>query len=307
MQIKILLNKFLHCCLFIAISTTASAQISSLYNTNRPRSMAQRWELDSVSRSGTFVITPYKPVYIIPARWSSDPNEKPVSGNSNPAYNYEEQVDYNNLEAKFQISFKVKVFESMFWGHGDLWVAYTQLNNWQVYNKSLSRPFREINYEPEVIVNFATDYDVLGFKGRMLGVSFNHRSNGQEMPLSRSWNRIIIQAGFEKDNWQVYVKPWLRIRGEKKEDDNPDIEEYMGRGELIVIYSKGKNSFVFTGRHNLNLNKHARGHAEVSWSHIIKGNLSTYIQAGYGYGETMVDYNNLQGTVGVGVSLVGWL
>jgi phospholipase A1 len=33
-------------------------------------------------------------------------------------------VDYNNIEAKFQLSFKTNV--QVFWGHGDLWVAYTQ-------------------------------------------------------------------------------------------------------------------------------------------------------------------------------------
>jgi outer membrane phospholipase A len=35
-------------------------------------------------------------------------------------------VDYNNIETKFQLSFKTKVLQSIFWGHGDLWLAYTQ-------------------------------------------------------------------------------------------------------------------------------------------------------------------------------------
>jgi hypothetical protein len=35
-------------------------------------------------------------------------------------------VDYYNIETKFQLSFKTKVLQSIFLGHGDLWLAYTQ-------------------------------------------------------------------------------------------------------------------------------------------------------------------------------------
>lgn len=293
--------------LLLLMAFTAGAQNRTLFNARRQQTMAQRWELDSASRQGTFIITPYKPVYVLPARWSSSPNEDPVSGNPSEEYDYDEQIDYNNIEARIQLSFKVKVLESIFWGYGDLWAAYTQKSQWQVYNKSLSRPFREINYEPEVILNFATNYQILGFTGRMAGISFNHTSNGKETPLSRSWNRVIFHAGFEKDNWQVLVRPWFRVRGEKKEDDNPDIEEYMGRGDLTLIYSAGRNSFAFTGSHNLNFNEHTKGYAELSWSYALKGNLKSFVQAGYGYGETMIDYNNSQFTIGVGVSLIEWL
>jgi phospholipase A1 len=53
------------------------------------------------------------------------------------------QVDYDNVESKFQLSFKTKVLQSFFLGHGDLWVGYTQISHWQIYNNDLSRPFRE--------------------------------------------------------------------------------------------------------------------------------------------------------------------
>ena len=214
-------------------------------------------------------------------------------------------VDYNNIEAKFQLSFKTKVLQGIFWGHGDLWVAYTQISHWQIYNNDLSRPFREVNYEPELILNVPVKFNFLGFKTRMIGVAFNHQSNGKSEPFSRSWNRVILHAGLERKNWTIYVRPWFRMPAAK--DDNPDISEYVGRGDVNVIYTKNGNIFSFIGSHNLNFNSKARGNSSFSWSYPIKNNLKGYLLVSHGYGETLIDYNNLQTTVGVGVSLIEWL
>jgi len=281
------------------------AQISSVFNTARPKSMSQRWELDTLTSAGTFVITPYKPIYVLPLRWTSAPNGKPHSGNSSPDYIPTDNLDFNKIEAKFQLSFKVKMFQGLFWGQGDLWTAYTQKSHWQLYNNSLSRPFREINYEPEVILNFATNFDILGLKSKMLGIGFNHQSNGRETPYSRSWNRIIVQAGFETGDWQFYVRPWYRIPDEI--DDNPDIQEYLGHGDITAIYYKGRNTVTLQGSSNLSFNRHLKGYAEASWSYQISGNLKGYLQITNGYGETMIDYNNRQTTFGLGISLLEWL
>jgi phospholipase A1 len=292
--------------IFLIFSITGRAQVSSLFNTTRAKSMSQRWELDTLTSSGTFVITPYKPIYLIPVRWSSHPNDKPHSGN--PDENYDsDAIDFNNLEAKFQISFKVKVLQGIFNGHGDLWGAYTQKSHWQVYNKTLSSPFRETNYEPEVILNFATKYNLLGFKGRLASISFNHQSNGRDMPLSRSWNRIILQTGFERGDWQTYLKYWVRIPDGNDSDDNPDIIDRVGRAEAIAIYSKNRHILTFTGSTNFAINNNFSGYFEASWSYRVAGNLKAYLQFTHGYGETLIDYNNRQTTLGLGVSLIEWL
>jgi len=288
---------------FIPLLMTGQAK-NSIFNNERTRSMSQRWELDTLTGNGTFVITPYKPVYILPLRWSSEPNGKPVSGNPSPEYEAENQ-NLNNLEAKFQISFKVKVLQGIFWGHGDLWGAYTQKAHWQVYNATLSRPFREMNYEPEVILNFATNYSLFGIKGRMAGISFNHQSNGRAYPLTRSWNRIIAHAGFESGDWQAYLRAWYRMPDDI--DDNPKICRYLGYGDATIIYSSGIDTFSAVIAPNFSFNRHMKGSIELSWARTIKGNLKGYVMFTHGYGETLIDYNNLQTTVGIGVSLVEWL
>lgn len=264
--------------------------------------MAERWELGKDNHKGFFLVTPYKPVYITAGRRSNDPNEKPTS--ENPLYTLPFRVDYNNYEAKFQFSFKTKVARRLFWGVGDIWIAFTQKAHWQVYNQKLSRPFRELNYEPEVILNFATNFTLLGFKSRMLGIVFNHQSNGKTLPLSRSWNRVIVQAGFERKNWQVTLRPWIRLKDE--DDENPAIKDYTGRGEAIIVFNAGKHQLSSVMAHSLKFKNGGRGSIQLNWVFPVVHNLRGHVQLFDGYGETLQDYNHRQATYGLGIALVDW-
>ena len=287
-------------------SFTINAQVQALFNNRTQlRNMTERWELDTTAVRGTFLITPYKPVYVLLGKYSSSPNDQPSSENTSPEYVVPESINYNNLELKFQLSFKTKMLQNILWRHADLWVAYTQKSFWQIYNIKLSRPFRETNYEPEIILNFPIKFKILGFKTRMVGVAFNHLSNGKSDPLSRSVNRFILHAGLERKNWSVYLRTWIVMSHYK--GDNPDISDYMGRGDLNVIYAKNGNVFSFIGASNMNFGSNPRGSAEFSWSYPIKNNVKGFLQISHGYGESLIDYNHSQTTVGVGVSLIEWL
>ncbi len=290
--------------LFSFYFSSSNAQIQSLFNDKvELKSMEARWELDSTSARGTFLVTPYKSIYVLPFVWSNRVNEQPNSGNDSPDYTAP-KIDYDVIELKFQLSFKTKILQSFLWGKADLWVAYTQVSHWQIYNYDLSRPFREINYEPEIILNFPLNFKIFGFKTRMLGTSFNHESNGKGFPNTRSWNRVILFAGFERENWNIYIRPWYVIPESK--GDNPDISDYVGNGDLTIIYSKNRSVYSFEGSHNFNLKGKMRGSARFSWSYPIKGNLKGYLQLTHGYGNSLIDYNHNQTTVGVGVSLIEW-
>ena len=282
------------------------AQVQALFNNKTQlRNMTERWELDTTAIRGTFLLTPYKPIYVLAARFTTNVNELPSSGNESPDYIAPPGVNYDNFETKFQFSLKTKIFQNFLWGKGDLWVAYTQKSFWQIYNADLSRPFREVNYEPELILNFPVKVRILGFKMRMFGVAFNHQSNGKSEPFSRSFNRVIFHSGLERNNWSIYIRSWYRLSDQK--EDNPDISEYVGRGDLNVIYAKNGNIFSFIGAYNMSFNANAKGSAEFSWSYPIKNNLKGSLQITHGYGESLIDYNHLQTTVGIGVSLIEWL
>ena len=279
------------------------AQVQALFNDKTEvKSMTARWELDSISNKGTFLLTPYKSVYIMPFIWSSNPVRQPFSGNPDPDYDVPEEIPYNAVEGVFQLSFKTKVLHNLLWANADLWLAYTQVSYWQIYNEGLSRPFRELNYEPEIILNFPVNFKVLGLNAKMLGVSFNHESNGKSLPFSRSWNRVIFMAGLTKDNWHIYIRPWYVIPESK--GDNPDISKYIGNGDLNVIYSKDGNVFSFTGTNNFNFEGNMRGNVMLSWAFPIKGNLKGYFQASHGFGTTLIGYNQTETTLGIGVSLI---
>ena len=214
-------------------------------------SLTDRWELADSTRHGSFLVRPHKPLYFLLANWCDNPNKQPDSGN--PETSLPVPVPLQAVECKFQFSFKFKVWEGIFGKHGDLWLAYSQSSRWQVYNSDLSRLFRETNYEPEVLLNFATDVKVLGFKLRMLGGGLNHQSNGRSYFLTRSWNRVLLQIGFERPHWTVVLRPWMRLPEEVSVDENPNVERYIGRGDLLVVRTLGHHELSFLGRHSLDL------------------------------------------------------
>jgi phospholipase A1 len=266
--------------------------------------LANRWELDPSESRGTFLPRAYKPMYVLPVVYTSAVNRKPTS--PNPANVVPVEIPLNPTEAKFQFSLKAKAFEGLFNGNGDVWVGYTQSSRWQVYNAELSRPFHETNYEPEAMLVFRSDYQLLGLHGRMLGLSLNHQSNGRADPVSRSWNRVIAMAGFEEGDWTMVLRPWWRISEAAENDNNADIENFVGRADAVISRRWGRHLVSLQLRHSLRSGTNSRGSAELDWAFPIAGNLKGQVQLFSGYGESLIDYNFRQTRIGLGVSLVEW-
>ena len=264
----------------------------------------KRWELSADSKLGTWNIRANQPVYLLPVFWSSSKNELPHS--PNPQNTETEDQNLKSMEAKFQISLKTKAVENLIGNNGDIWLGYTQSSHWQVYNAEESRPFRETNYEPEASLVFRTNYEILGLNGRLLGLTLNHQSNGRSDPLSRSWNRVMLNLGFERGNFAMMIRPWYRIEEDAKDDNNPDIKNYVGRGDLTTFYRWNEHDFSLMLRHSLKGGDDSHGALQFDWAFPIKGKLRGHFQVFDGYGESLIDYNHRATYAGLGVSLMNW-
>lgn len=273
-------------------------------NAGKGSMLDSRWELAKDSKLGLFNLRAYKPVYLFPVFWTSRPNLRPASSRADePA---EEPLPLDDTEAKFQLSFKTKVAENLFGDNGDLWTAYTQSSRWQVYNGEESRPFRETNYEPEVMLVFRNNYSLLGWRGRLLGMGINHQSNGRADPISRSWNRVVFNIGLDRDDWALTLRPWWRIPDGRNEDENPGIEDYVGRGDATLVRRWKGHEFAVMGRHSLRSGEHSRGAMQFDWGFPITRSFRGHLQVFDGYGESLIDYNHRATYMGLGISLLEW-
>ena len=236
----------------------------------------------------------YKESYLLLSN-SSNPNHAPSSPNpSNQApFTYPLQKD----EAKFQLSAKSNVF--CFNPHNTVWLAYTQQSYWQVLDSAHSRPFRENNYEPEII--FSHRYAAGDSSLKVLNLGLVHQSNGQSLPRSRSWNRVYVQAGWEsKDHtWIVEPRIWARVDKSGPNDDNLDITRYLGFGEVNVRYLSGPSKWSASAL--------VRAHSvQLGLNMPIEDfkHFQFYMQYFTGYGESLIDYNQRHNRLGFGVSLM---
>ena len=268
-----------------------------------PLSLA--YDLDKNSDIGTWKPRPHNPMYMLPIQVHTAPNRSPQTPNQDSKeYSHN---DRRNAELKLQVSVKTKVAEDLFNTHSDLWFGYTQQSHWQVYNEDNSRPFRATDYQPEIFITQPVTAS-LPFNGRlrMLGAGLIHHSNGEDDPLSRSWNRAYVMAGAEWNKLTLVPKFWARInaRTNNKPDDNPNISEHWGIGELRAYYDLDKkNSISGMIRGNPSTQK---GAVELEFIHQLDNNVNVYLQVFHGYGESIIDYNHKDTAVGMGIMLNDW-
>lgn len=278
----------------------------------QPRSYLTRsWDLDrrddELLGEKQSPLRPHRGTYLI-VRRSNAANNYPSSPTHQAATT---PADVDLSEIKFQISQKAKVFNPVsihFLGFTGfrLWGAYTQQSNWQAFNRGNSSPFRETNYEPELILTFNTGNE---YGMKLLNFGYVHQSNGRESLNSRSWNRMYLQGGWETDTLSLLLRGWWRLPEIDTLDDNSDIEEYVGRGEVKLRWEPLDGSQVvdLTLRNNFSSNPN-RGFLQLDWATPVNVSKSTklYIQLTSGYGESLIDYNFPQTTLGLGVSFRDW-
>ncbi|MFO7593199.1 MAG: phospholipase A [Pseudomonadota bacterium] len=259
----------------------------------------RRQELEWKSRDNPFAIIPHRPSYILPLTYIDKTNPEPYEG-------VDEDLVPSNNEVKYQFSFKVPLAKGLLYSNGYLSFGYTQQSFWQAYSSHSSSPFRETNYEPELLFTLPLEERALGFNWRLAVLSLNHQSNGRTDPLSRSWNRVMLELVAEKNSLYLSLKPWWRVPEEEGDDDNPDIEEYLGNFELRLLKKHDNHTFGLMLRNNLDTdNNHGAG--QFNYTFPINERLKGYAQFFSGYGESLIDYDHYNNRIGVGIMLTDWL
>jgi phospholipase A1 len=291
-----------------------SAPAEDLCHRGGHSALSRFWELERDTSCDVFGIRGYRAISLSLVRGGSV-NDQPTS--DNPLNNAPSPQPYRKTETRIQLSVRTKLAQGLL-TRGDardsLWFAYTQQSYWQVFTPALSRPFRSTDHEPEFIYVYpATALLPGGWQLRYAGLGLVHQSNGQSLPLSRSWNRLYLMAGAEHaGGFTLNARVWQRIPESAASDDNPHISDYIGRAELAASWDMDPvDTFALTLRNNLR--GFDKGSVRLEWLRKIEsrtpstlGSLRFHVQLFSGYGDSLIDFNRRRTVLGVGLSLIDW-
>lgn len=250
---------------------------------------------DDATNSGNLYRSPFGPYelnYVLPFYTES----------SNTNYDEIFKGEANkNIELKFQISGQSTFIKRFFFKPLSLRFFYTQLSYWQAYANSAY--FRESNYNPGVFFHFQPTAGKMPFKLDSIDLGAMHQSNGRGNDYERSWNRAYFNLHFLfNPDWSMTIRPWYRIRLPQERDYNPDINRYLGDGDLRLTYMHG-NYMVSLLLRNEFESGFKRGAEELDVAFPFYNTFHGFVQLFSGYGQSLISYNHYMNSIGVGISL----
>lgn len=249
-----------------------------------------------------YVLTAHKHNFILPVSYTTGINEQIYQQNDVPL-----REGLQPAEVKFQISLKSQLNETdLFLKDDALSLGITLEAWWQLYSSDLSSPFRETNYQPEIFYMVPLLWGPFGGNTALV-LGLEHQSNGQVQGLSRSWNRLYSTLIYERGRFVASIRPWYRLPESEKEevgdpegDDNPDILDFMGYGEIGVSWRDSQNEYAVRVRGNTDTGK---GAISIGWTFPFFAKFRGFVQYFDGYGDSLIDYDHYQQRVGLGVAL----
>lgn len=293
-----------------ASQTTSVEQIRAWCNGSDPKNaqknnhgpseqaLRARLVLEESTQYNPFVITPHYRNYVLPySYWDNPQWNDPRRDNDS----------LDNHEAKFQISIKVPLLDG-FWDDSTFYGALTTVSFWQVFNSEISKPFRETNYQPELFIAKPISFAIGPIKSELFSFGYMHQSNGRDIPLSRSWDRLFVSYVFRAGSYYYSIRPWWRIPESSKDsptdrrgDDNPDIEKYLGHFEFHIARPFGNHVAEIMLRNNLRTDN--KGAVLVDYSFPLNKRFKGLVQAFTGYGDSLINYNNYETRYSIGILL----
>ncbi|MGB1091301.1 MAG: phospholipase A [Oceanobacter sp.] len=270
--------------------------------------LIDRERVESIAAHSPYVLLPHRPNFFLPFTYVNKPNEQ-VLNRQAEYYGLDRNAQLEYWEMMMQFSIKYQLMTGLLTKLDRIEIGYTNRSFWQAYNSAMSRPFRETNHEPEIIYSWSPSIQFLD----AASIAFNHHSNGQTGPLSRSWNRVIFNAASFRSFGAWSVTAWWRIPETNKSDpedpsdnDNPDIQDYLGYGELNYLRTLGKSNVHVRLRNNFDWEQN-RGAIELNYSFPLTKRVKGYLYFFNGYGESLIDYDHYQRRIGLGFKLSDWI
>ncbi|GJG93193.1 phospholipase A [Cupriavidus pauculus] len=205
---------------------------------------------------------------------------------------------HDGANAKFQISFKYRIFEGEDPNSksvlDNLYFAYTQFSLWDLAGDS--RPFKDTNYRPSLYYYLSDTGVKNSLISRMsIATGFEHESNGRAGDDSRAVNTVFVKPTMyfgDQTDWHWRVAP--KVYAYVGKSDNEDIAHYRGYMDLNIAYGR-PDSWELAAT----LRKGTRkGYGSVDTqltyplARLLPGTAG-FLMAGffYGYGESLLYYN----------------
>jgi len=217
---------------------------------------------------------------------------------------------------KFQFSFKyaianpeaplVKSFPAL----AGVNLAYSQTSLWDTAEESA--PFFDSSYRPEILWSDES-MPSLSRPGKYnFGLQFGvrHESNGRSGEESRSMNNVYIRPIVTLGDARAFhltlaPRLFVYVGGQ---GGNEDIEDYRGYGDLrATVGWRDSIELAVLTRIGDDWDK-GSVQLDVTYplNRILGGNFDLYldVQAFYGYGESLLEYNRRDATLRFGIAVV---
>lgn len=205
-------------------------------------------------------------------------------------------ISKNTADIKYQISFKQLITRNTLPLNMYLYLTYTQTAFWNAYAKS--SPFHEINFNPGI----GLGKPLFNKNDKLAGLAFlklEHESNGRDSIYSRSWNRVSLAFHTSLNKkFTVGLKAWLPFQ---YKEDNPDLLDYVGLGEIDLSYTIEPDKFIFDVMLRKGLD---------AWKGSVRSRLyykpwkstQQYLMLEWfaGYAESLVSYQHFRSMVRIG-------
>jgi phospholipase A1 len=205
------------------------------------------------------------------------------------------KTDKYSADAKFQISIRQRVFESVSPVNASLFFTYTHKSFWDLYKKS--SPMTDNNYNPGLTLTKSVI-----FRDKLIGMtsfSFEHESNGRDSLASRSWNYFTLSGAlFYGNHLSTRARLWYGWTG----SDNHDMFNFRGYGLIAIDYRSTEDRFGVSlvmnpCREALNTS------LKLSLKPYKKAHHYLYLQWYQGYGENLLNYNRYTSMVRLGICI----